>query len=201
MKPILPSQVLAGRDRWAAETQGALAAGSKAVVRISARMPAALRGRWLADGLVERGAAAYQAECGRQGLSLRPLGDGRGALGPWRLWASGDDPLLLKRLALLIEEGSRQGQVLDLDVYSQDGPVSRSLLGMPPRRCVVCGGPAAVCAGRSIHPTSAVEAAFLDLLKGSSISFPIAFPRPSAKQFQFFPQDLRTDTPLAFNRP
>lgn len=175
MRTILPRQILDERERWAAETQAALATGVQAVVRLSARMPAALRTRGLADSPVGSGAAAFEAECRRLGLSLQHLGPGRGVLGPWVLWTSGDDSLLLKQAALLVEQKGKQGQLLDLDVYTQEGPVSRAFLGLPPRPCVVCGQPAAVCTGRAIHSPATVQAAFLALLETSS-SFPPGSP-------------------------
>ncbi|MGD9939164.1 MAG: citrate lyase holo-[acyl-carrier protein] synthase [Clostridia bacterium] len=161
-------QVLAERECWAADTQAVLASGVRSVVRLSARMPASLRSRGLADRPVGWGVAAFEAECRRLGLSLQHLGPGRGTLGPWVLWTSDNEPFLLKQAALLVEEESVQGQLLDLDVHGQAGPVSRALLGLSPRPCVVCGQPAAVCTGRSIHSPSAVQAAFLDLLEHSS---------------------------------
>lgn len=179
-----PGQVLEERDRWDADTRAALATGAKAVVRLSARMPAALRTRGLADHPVGGGAAAFEAACRRLGLSLQHLGPGRGALGPWVLWTSGANPFLLKQAALLVEEGNRQGQLLDLDVYTRAGPVSRCLLGLPPRPCIVCGQPAAVCAGRSIHSSSSVESAFLVLLESSPTIIPDAVETQSHSRLQ-----------------
>jgi holo-ACP synthase CitX len=162
-----PGQVLAERDCWAADTEAALASGVRTVVRLSARMPAALRIKGLADRPVSWGARTFEAECCHLGLTLQHLGPGRGVLGPWVLWTSDNDPFLLKQAALSVEESCIQGRMLDLDVYSQEGPVSRTLLGLPSRSCVVCGQTAAVCTGRSIHSQAAVQAAFLALLEHS----------------------------------
>jgi holo-ACP synthase CitX len=194
-------QALAERERWAADTQAALASGVRTVARLSARMPASLRSQGLADQPVGWGAAAFEAECHRLGLTLQHLGPGRGALGPWVLWTSDNDPFLLKQAAWLVEEGSRQGQLLDLDVYTQNGPVSRSLLGLPSRRCIVCCEAAAVCTGRAIHSPATVQAAFLALLGQRSMTFQNTASGTSPNQSRFFPQDLRTDTPLASSRP
>jgi holo-ACP synthase CitX len=188
MKVLLPRQLLEERELWAAQTREALAAGSQAVVRLSARMPAALRICGLADGPVGCGSAAFEAECHRLGLSLQHLGPGRGALGPWVLWSSHNDPVLLKQLALLVEEGSLLGQLLDVDVYSQNGPVSRPMLGLPPRSCVICGQPAAVCTGRSIHSMSTVESAFLALLESSATIIPNSVAAQSRTRLQDFLQ-------------
>lgn len=194
---ILPMQVLNERENWAMATQTALESGARAVVRLSARLPAALRAAGRANSLVGNAAKHYQAECRRLDYSLKSLDHGWGVLGPWMLWKSDDDPYLLKQLALIIEEGSSQGLLLDLDVYNQAGSVSRTLLGLPPRSCVVCGQPAAICVGRSIHSPAIVQASFLALLDANASTFLNPMPAPSTKQFHFIPPDLRTETPLA----
>lgn len=188
MRTLYPRQVLMERERWAAETQAALAAGARSVVRLSARMPATLRLRGLADSPVTWGAAAFAAECGHLGFSLQPIGHAQGALGPWVLWASYDSPRLLKQVGLLLEEGSSQGQLVDVDVYSQEGPVSRSLLGLKPRRCIVCGEAAAVCSGRSVHAPSIVHAAFLNLLECAALSLSNTAAPPYPGQCHGIPQ-------------
>ena len=197
----LATQVLNERERWAAETQALLAAKARSVVRLSARMPASLRLRGLADAPLARGAEVFEAACRSRGLLLQHLGPGRGPLGPWVLWSSRSDPLLLKQTAVLVEEGDSHGQLLDLDVYSHNGPVSRARLGLPARNCLVCGQPAAVCTGRAIHHPETIQAAFLALLERCSVASRNSDSGTFPNQFLFIPQDLRTDTPLAFNRP
>jgi len=55
----------------------------------------------------------------------------------------------VKRAMVGVEESSRFGRLLDIDVLGPDGvPLSRTGLNMPGRRCLVCGEPAQVC-GRS----------------------------------------------------
>ncbi len=163
-KLALEQQALGERDRRAAETAALLSAGSRAVVRLSARMPAILRQRGLAAAPTERGAAVFESACRERGFGLAAAGEGDGVLGPWRLWTSDADPVELKRAALYIEEGSWLGQLLDLDVAGPGGLVGRSELCLPPRTCVVCGGTATACSGRAMHPAATVEAAFATLL-------------------------------------
>ncbi|PKL23920.1 MAG: hypothetical protein CVV47_11665 [Spirochaetae bacterium HGW-Spirochaetae-3] len=157
-------ETLLERDRRDGETRKLLGGGARSVVRLSARMPASMRERGLSEEPVRRGAAAFENACRDLRLGLIARGSGGGALGPWRLWSSGSKPAELKRAALLIEEGSWLGQLLDIDVADAEGPFGRSALCMPPRPCVVCGGPAAVCAGRASHAAAAVEAAFAVML-------------------------------------
>jgi holo-ACP synthase len=66
----------------------------------------------------------------------------------------GEDPVGVKMAAVGIEEGCEWGRALDLDVMTEDGAVSRSRLGLTPRRCLICGGDAKVCARQGRHEYS-----------------------------------------------
>ena len=49
--------------------------------------------------------------------------------------------------------------MLDIDVMDCQGePVGRAALGLPPRRCFVCGEAAALCVSRKIHPKAEIDA-------------------------------------------
>lgn len=59
------------------------------------------------------------------------------------------DPGEVKRAMIGVEESSSFGRLMDIDVLGPDGiPLSRTGLGLPGRRCLVCGAPAQEC-GRS----------------------------------------------------
>lgn len=61
-------------------------------------------------------------------------------------------PLQAKRLAVQVEEADRLGRLLDIDVVTAAGGISRSELGLAGRRCLLCGGDAKVCARSQRHP-------------------------------------------------
>ena len=68
-------------------------------------------------------------------------------------------PFLLKQLACELEDAEEAGRLFDMDVLIPDaGPgggirkIGRSELGLPERRCLVCGKPARECSSRRIHP-------------------------------------------------
>lgn len=82
--------------------------------------------------------------------------------------ARSDDVRLLKELCLSIEESHPLGRIFDLDVYHADGnAVHRSDLGMSPRRCFICGAPAAECARSQRHS----QEALLEYIDGRINSF------------------------------
>lgn len=59
------------------------------------------------------------------------------------------DALCVKRALFPLEEQDAFGRLMDIDVIGEDGAkIGREALGLPPRRCLLCGQPAAVC-GRS----------------------------------------------------
>ena len=65
------------------------------------------------------------------------------------------DALDVKRACSEFEEGHPLGRLLDIDVVEMAGetptPISRTALGMPPRRCFICNEEAKVCARSRKH--------------------------------------------------
>lgn len=58
----------------------------------------------------------------------------------------------LKKLCCAIEDGSELGRLYDVDVIGTDGyKKSRGFMGIPPRKCLLCGREAHVCARSRRH--------------------------------------------------
>ena len=77
-------------------------------------------------------------------------------------------PVEIKRTCIQFEETHASGAVADVDVMGRSGAqITRAALGLPPRACLVCGGPAAICAAGRIHPLADVESRAKALLFGS----------------------------------
>lgn len=77
----------------------------------------------------------------------------------------GVDPLRLKEEALSLEEGLPWGRILDIDVLTEAGSLSRQLLGRPLRSCLLCDLPSKICARQARHPLAALREAFLLLFE------------------------------------
>lgn len=69
-----------------------------------------------------------------------------------------DDAVSAKRKAVEIEESSPQARLLDIDIYSGGVQTDRKSLGLPPRKCLVCGLPAAECMRERRHDADTVIA-------------------------------------------
>ena len=65
-----------------------------------------------------------------------------------------------KRMAAEIEEADALGRLFDMDVLAPDGTkVDRQEIGLPGRRCLLCGEPAQVCARSRAHTVQALREA------------------------------------------
>ena len=70
-----------------------------------------------------------------------------------------------KRRCLTIEERDPAARLVDLDVYDRDGAqLGRAQLGLPTRRCLICGEAAVDCMREKRHPLEAIVARTDELL-------------------------------------
>ena len=72
--------------------------------------------------------------------------------GPEGYFAIAIDPLELKKITIRIENEHPLGRLFDIDVFdSNHKQISRSDLGLNPRRCLICKEQAKVCNKSRVH--------------------------------------------------
>lgn len=81
---------------------------------------------------------------------------------------SKDSAYELKKQACLLEETALAGRIFDIDVITKDGSISRTELGLPRRRCIICGDDAKACAKEQKHDIRELRAA-VERLIGSGM--------------------------------
>jgi triphosphoribosyl-dephospho-CoA synthase len=97
---------------------------------------------------------------------VRMFHSGWDCLGPYHLARVSRSPRETKLAALVIEEASPSGRLLDLDVYGPDGlQVGRTALGIPPRPCLLCEEAAMDCIRLQRHSPAELRARVEALLK------------------------------------
>lgn len=69
----------------------------------------------------------------------------------------------VKLLACGLEDGLGYGRLLDIDVSTQSGKLTRADVGLEPRGCMVCGRAGADCFSRRLHPMDEVMARVREL--------------------------------------
>ena len=109
--------------------------------------------------LIRRGFAWGQelllGSLGMAGLGLLHRQTLDAATGPEGMYVVDGAPEAVKGLTLEIEESCPIGRLFDLDVLGQGG----EKLDRPhPRRCLICGGPARICARSRAHSVAELEA-------------------------------------------
>lgn len=68
------------------------------------------------------------------------------------------DALTAKRAAVTVEDHAQAGRLFDMDVLSAQGQkISRQALNLEGRKCLICGGPAAVCARSRAHGVAELQ--------------------------------------------
>ena len=84
------------------------------------------------------------------------------------LYALNCSPLTVKAMTVELEDAAPLGRLLDMDVIRPDGrKVDRQELGLVGRTCLICGGPARVCARSRAHPLEQLRKITEDILKGA----------------------------------
>ena len=76
------------------------------------------------------------------------------------------DGCVIKKLMMEVEEESLGGRLLDIDIYDKDfSQISRSSLGLPERKCIICGDTARTCIKEERHDLKELEERVREIIK------------------------------------
>ena len=79
---------------------------------------------------------------------------------------------VIKKLMMEVEEESVGGRLLDLDIYDKDfSRISRSSLGLPERKCIICGDTARSCIKEERHKLEELEEKVREIIKKDLTEF------------------------------
>ena len=144
-------EMLAAREQRSARQSAALARFDKPLVSMTVVMPGPVK-----DGALPRRvlvAALQELEIMSKTRDWRVLS--REVLwrqtGPEALYVVDVDARSLKSGTVKLEDHHPIGRLWDLDVIGRQGRLSRLDLGLPARRCLLCGQPAHACSRSRAH--------------------------------------------------
>lgn len=160
------NEILNAREaRW--NLKRALARDEKScVVSLTMRMPQELRLTGDAEKALEK-AAEETLEVLKNEFCLTSFkGRFTSPDGPYALIAVSADGVQIKKRLVRLEEESRLGDLIDIDVMTQEGDeISRLSVGGSPRKCLVCEkNDARVCAANRTHPRQITIETFQNIL-------------------------------------
>ena len=159
---LTPEEILQSRTERAGRQRERLASGCPCLVSFTLNIPGAVKQFPLAHAAFDVGLGLLSQELDGH-ITTRNLTSG--AAGNEALLCVDLPPQAVKRRTAALEEEHALGRLFDIDVL--DGaavPVSRTALGLPPRRCLLCDREAKLCARAQAHSSEAVRLAVAQLL-------------------------------------
>lgn len=150
--------ILDARERRVQRQQRLLQAFQKPLICFTMNIAGPVKN----NSLIRRG---FQLGCGL--LASQLIGSGVSILheeiydeptGCEGFYVADEDAAKLKALAVQVEDSLPVGRLFDMDVIAPDGSkLSREALGLPDRRCLICGGPVHLCSRSRAHSLDALQ--------------------------------------------
>ncbi|AWK89590.1 citrate lyase holo-[acyl-carrier protein] synthase [Azospirillum thermophilum] len=158
--PVTLAEMLDARDRRAERQRMVLDRYQAPVLSVTLVMPGPVKDTPDSRFVMETAAGELDALFARTGWPVLFHLPVWGWTGAEALYAVDADARDLKRAAAALEDGHPLGRLWDLDVLCpRGGGLSRTALGLAPRRCLVCGEAGHACARSRRHPLDEVLAA------------------------------------------
>lgn len=167
-RTVTLEEVLTSREARVARQREMLARGG-VVVSFTVNMPGPVKDTEDARTIFREGVAAFERAARDAGLAVQDRRELFLSTGPEGLFRCDADALAVKKAAVAVETTHPLGRLFDMDVLDASGAaVSRSVLGEPVRRCLVCGNAAAVCGRSRAHGVDALLAAIRALVASAT---------------------------------
>lgn len=160
---ITLEQLLESRDQRAAFQTILLCGYETPLVSFTVNIPGKVKKSRRSQAVFQAGVTAIREALAGDILYCKLLDK---VTGPEGYFSVEQDAQTLKDAMCRIEETHPLGRLMDIDVLSAPGVhVSRTELGKPPRRCLVCGNMAAACTRSRAHPAEELLAAIDRMLE------------------------------------
>jgi len=164
-RTVTLEEVLANRERRVLRQRAVLEAHAAPVISLSLVIPGPTKDSPEARQVMSAVLGALDALLGSRGWPVVSRELWLDPTGPEALLAVDADALELKGALVHLEETHPLGRLWDLDVICPErGSISRRLLGLEPRRCLLCGEAAHACARSRAHSLDELQEAIRKLL-------------------------------------
>lgn len=145
-------EILLSRDRRAERQQQLLSCFGLPVVTLSLNIPGAVKQFPLARKTYLEARSLMLRQFERHSIQVASSWEEAGISGSAGCFAVCAQAEHVKKLLMAIEETLPLARLFDMDVMDSSGQsISRRDFGYPPRRCLLCSEPAAVCARAGTH--------------------------------------------------
>lgn len=164
--PVTLEQMLLAREKRVERQQWLIEKWGKPVVSLTMVIPGPVKKSRGAEIIFNAAQEAFKDCCHQQGWTVLECEKHADLTGyEAQMAVDMEDAGMLKRELLTLEENHALGRLWDFDVLGNDGSVSRGDLGLPPRRCLVCGDMAHACARAKKHTLEELYGAMEFIIK------------------------------------
>ncbi|MBQ6206649.1 MAG: citrate lyase holo-[Oscillospiraceae bacterium] len=163
-REITLAEVLEARERRAARQMELLRQYGKPLVSFSMNIAGPVKNGPLIRRAFRLGEARLRGQLARARLSCVHSETIDVPSGCEGLYVADANAKTLKRLAQEVEDFDALGRLFDMDVLSPDGV---KLERERPRRCLICGADAKVCASRRLHTVPELQAKTREILENA----------------------------------
>lgn len=165
-RDVTLTEVLQAREARAAAQEALLSAHGLPVVSFCLNIAGPVKNSPVLRRAFQEGLCRLDAALTAAGLRTEDRVEIDRPTGCEALWVVRGTGRQVKELCLELEDAEALGRLFDLDVLEPGhGKWSRSELGRPPRRCLVCGAEGKGCASRRLHRVEELQAATGQILR------------------------------------
>ncbi|MDL2258001.1 citrate lyase holo-[acyl-carrier protein] synthase [Eubacteriales bacterium OttesenSCG-928-K08] len=159
-------ELLSARELRASRRKALAKHYNACVICVQVNMPGAIKQNLASEEIFQKAQQTLEETLAMGGYAVLFEQAHMLITGPEGFWVVNAPAATIKRDCCKIEQAHKLGRLFDLDVTDAAGhAISRIELGLEPRRCIVCGGPAADCVSRRLHTLADVQAAILSILE------------------------------------
>ncbi len=164
--PVSVADMMRAREQRAAAQQRLIRAHGAPLVCLTMNIAGPVKSTDEIERAFDNALEEIEAQLMREGY-VRAREQTRAFTGPEAFWVvAGMDVQMLKRLMCEVEDATPIGRLLDADVIGLDGEkLSRSDVGLPGRRCLLCEQEAPVCARSRAHSADALFDRALEIIR------------------------------------
>lgn len=161
-------EMLDARERRAARQQVLLRAYGKTMICFTLNIAGPVKNSSLIRGGYALGKRLLRQQLEVAGIPVAYSEEIQEKTGNEAILLLDADPLAVKAVTVEIEDSAPVGRLFDMDVLCPDGrKVDRQELGLPGRKCLICGGPAQICARSRTHSVPELQEKTRQLLEAA----------------------------------
>lgn len=160
------AEMLDAREQRAERQRMLLSAYGKTMVCFTMNIAGPVKDSALIRGGFAQGKRLLRQQLRAAGISPVYFEEKQDKTGSEAIFLVDADPLAVKAITVDIEDELPMGRLFDMDVLRPDGEkVDREELDREGRKCLICGGPAKVCARSRAHTVPALQEKTWEILR------------------------------------